>query len=78
VTKLSASKPKERLSNSTAMEAGLRLIASNGVDVTVNAGHYYEMRLFSNEIEQHAFEDQMRAVSARKYVNTAFGGESLQ
>lgn len=64
------------------MEAGL--IASNGVDVTVNAGHYYEMllafceRLFSNEIEQHAFEDQMRAVFGTKVCKFCFWGEILQ
>ena len=58
------------------MEAGL--IASNGVDVTVNAGHYYEMllasceRLFSNEIEQHAFEDQMRAAFGTKVCKYRF------
>jgi paired amphipathic helix protein Sin3a len=62
----------ERRSNPAATEAGL--IASNGVDVTVNVGHYYEMllasceRLFSNEIEQHAFEDQMRAAFGTKVL----------
>jgi len=73
-TKLSTSKPKERRSNPAATEAGL--IASNGVDVAVNIGHYYEMllasceRLFSNEIEQHAFEDQMRVAFGTKVLTS--------
>ena len=51
------------------------------MDVTVNAGHYYEMllasceRLFSNEIEQHAFEDQMRAAFGTKVSKFRFLAE---
>ena len=34
-------------------------------------------RLFSNEIEQHAFEDQMRAAFGTKVCKAAFLGEKL-
>ncbi|KAF8156921.1 hypothetical protein B0H34DRAFT_711197 [Crassisporium funariophilum] len=67
---LASSRPRDRRFNTAATEAGL--IANNGIDVTASNGHYYEMmlasceRLFANEIEQHAFEDQMRSVFGTK------------
>ena len=70
--------------NSTAHSLGL----SSQVDLAQfgdrepTAEHYYELflesceRLFDNEIEQHAFEDQMRLMFGTKVCNTLRSAES--
>jgi paired amphipathic helix protein Sin3a len=74
--KLAAEPASSRQPNPVALELGLS--SSNNQTSSdnrpVNAEHYYELlldsceRLFDNEIEQHAFEEQMRGMFGVKVI----------
>ena len=59
-------RPPRKLNSPLAQSLGLLADVSKLGDPTTDASHFYEMlltsceKLFDNELEQHAFEDQMR------------------
>lgn len=70
--RLAADDPGSRLRNPLADELGLPSQHAEFADPNANAEHFYELmlesceRLFDNDIEQHAFEDQMRCMFGTK------------
>ncbi|KAJ3571279.1 hypothetical protein NP233_g3851 [Leucocoprinus birnbaumii] len=81
-TKLSKEAPDKRYPSKEAIQAGMASQASDAItsfgERAKSAEHFYELllvsceRLFDNEIEQHAFEDQMRYMFGTKEAYRIF------